>query len=242
MVDKTELLTAIQNTYPCQRNWDHTQTIPQEDIDLILNAARLAPTKQGETHYKVYWTTDRAKIQEIYERTPYFAVYDPAKDYTGIENEAGDFPPEYNVTNPQVNANMIIALCDDWNPETARARTHMVIDNETMTEDVYTHIVKHRQLDLGAGIAMGNVLLTANLLGYRTGLCSAFNEDEVLGVANTFCKCIVGIGFPDPNLDRRVHPDVLNSEIFEENMRTGANTENYIFPSFAKEDPVNEIP
>lgn len=241
-VSNTEIFDAIQNAYHCQRNWDHTQTIPQHDIDLILNAARHAPTKQGETHYKIYWTTDRTKIQPIYERTPFYSVYDPAVNYDGIVQTDGNFPPEYMITNPQVNANMIIAICDDWDPELARARTHMVIDNDTIEEDLYTHIVKHRQMDLGVGVCIGNVIMTANLLGYRTGLCSAFDEQTVLGIPDTFCKHIIGIGFPDPSRNRREHPDVLNSDIFVESMRNGANTANWIFPSFDKVDPINEIP
>ena len=238
-MNKDELLSAIANTNPCQRNWDHSQTIPTEDVNILLESVKKAPTKQNETNYKIYWTTDRAKIQEIYERTPYFAVYNV--DGSTPIDENGDTPPEYCVTNPQVNANMIIAICDDWDQELARGRTHMVVDDNTIEEHLYTHIVKNRIMDIGVGIALGQICLTANLLGYRTGMCSAFNEDEVLGIPDTFCKSIIGIGYPQDGVNRRMHPDVLNSDIVDENMRTGELTDNWIFPTFVKMPDVTEM-
>lgn len=236
-MDKTELSTAIRNTNPCQRNWDHTRSIPEEDIQILLDAVRYAPTKQNETHYKVYWSTDRDVIQGIYSRTKNFTVRD---SQTPIGND-GRVPDEYNVTNPQVNANMIIALCDDWDQSKARGLTHMVVDDETIKEDLYTHIVKNRIMDIGLGIAAGEVVLTANLLGYRTGFCSAFNEDEVLGIENTFCKTIIGIGYPNEGIDRKAHPDVFNRDIVASIRRNGQDEENWLFPSFEKEVSIERL-
>ena len=38
---------SIHESQKCQRNWDLTQEMPQEDIDLILEAATNAPSKQN---------------------------------------------------------------------------------------------------------------------------------------------------------------------------------------------------
>ena len=166
----------------------------------------------------------------MYSRTKYFAVAD-----NNIQMDSnGDTPDEYCVTNSQLNANLIIAFCDDWDQSKARARTHMIVDDNTRKEDLYTHIVKNRIMDIGTGIAIGQLLLSANLLGYRTGCCSAFRENEVLGIENTFTKCIVGIGYPNPNMDRKKHPDVLNKDILLESQRRGQLEEMWSFPSFEK--------
>ena len=52
-MNKDELLSAITNTNPCQRNWDHSQTIPTEDVNILLESVKKAPTKQNETNYKI---------------------------------------------------------------------------------------------------------------------------------------------------------------------------------------------
>lgn len=229
-MNRNELFSAIKNTNPCQRNWDLDLAIPQEDIDLMLSSIQHAPTKQNETNYKIYWSANRSKIEEVYSRTKYFAVAD-----NNIQMDSnGDTPDEYCVTNSQLNANLIIAFCDDWDQSKARARTHMIVDDNTRKEDLYTHIVKNRIMDIGTGIAIGQLLLSANLLGYRTGCCSAFRENEVLGIENTFTKCIVGIGYPNPNMDRKKHPDVLNKDILLESQRRGQLEEMWSFPSFEK--------
>ena len=44
---------ASKGSYHAQRNWDRSKTIPQEDIDVLLEAIKNSPTKQAETHYKV---------------------------------------------------------------------------------------------------------------------------------------------------------------------------------------------
>jgi nitroreductase len=236
-MDKTELSTAIINTNPCQRNWDHTRSIPEEDIQILLDAVKYAPTKQNETHYKVYWSTDRNKISDIYSRTKRFSVVDST---TPVASD-GKVPDEWNVTNPQVDANMIIAFCHEWDQSRARALDHFVVDDETTQEALYTHIMKNRIMDISTGIAIGQVLLTANLLGYRTGCCSAFEEKEILGIEDTFCKTIIGIGYPQEGIDRKTHPDVLNRDILAEHRRTGELDDNWLFPSFDKQVSIEEI-
>lgn len=234
-MQKNVLLSAIKSTNPCQRNWDLTKQIPDEDIQLMLDSIRYAPTKQNETHYKIYWSTDRSVIQDIYSRTKFYAVADESVDM----DANGDTSDEYCVTNPQINSNLLVAFCDDWDQSRARARTHIIVDDETRKEDLYTHIIKNRIMDIGVGVAIGQLLLTANLLGYRTGCCSAFREDDVLGIDNTYTKCIVGIGYPNLNMSRRIHPDVLNKDIslgWE-----GSPDDNWEFPTWEKKVEINRI-
>jgi nitroreductase len=229
-MNKDELFLAIQNTNPAQRNYDLTKTIPDDHIQLMLDAIKYAPTKQNETHYKIYWSTNRSVIEGIYSRTKYFSVVDE----TVPMNNKGNTPEEYCVTNSQINANLLVAFCSDWDQSRGRARDHIIVDDETRKEHVWTHIMKNRIMDISAGIAIGQLLLTANLLGYRTGCCSAFKEYDVLGIENTFTKCIVGIGYPNSSMDRKIHPDVLNKDILAEKNRTGSLDELWSYPTFEK--------
>ena len=101
--------------------------------------------------------------------------------------------------------------------------------------------MKNRIMDISAGIAIGQLLLTANLLGYRTGCCSAFIEDEVLGIDNTFVKCIVGIGYPT-DMDRTIHPDVRNRDIALQSSVEGLPPDDlWKFPTFEKQVEITEL-
>lgn len=236
-MQKSEIFSAIQNTNPAQRNYDLTKTIPDDHVQLMLDAIKYAPTKQNETHYKIYWSTNRSVIEGIYSRTKYFSVVDSTVPMAAN----GDTPDEYCVTNSQINANLLIAFCDDWDQSKARARTHIIVDDETRKEDLYTHIIKNRIMDISVGVAIGQLLMTANLLGYRTGCCSAFREDDVLGVDNTFTKCIVGIGYPT-DIDRTIHPDVRNRDIALQSSVEGLPPDDlWKFPTFEKHVEITEL-
>ena len=56
---------SIHESQKCQRNWDLTQEMPQEDIDLILEAATNAPSKQNLNLFKLHVIQDRDLIEEV---------------------------------------------------------------------------------------------------------------------------------------------------------------------------------
>ena len=56
---------SIHKSQHCNRNWDLSKEMPQEDIDLITEAATQRPTKQNLNHYKTHVITDRAMIEQI---------------------------------------------------------------------------------------------------------------------------------------------------------------------------------
>ena len=67
---------SIHESQKCQRNWDLTQEMPQEDIDLILEAATNAPSKQNLNLFKLHVIQDRDLIEEIHSRTKGFGPID----------------------------------------------------------------------------------------------------------------------------------------------------------------------
>ena len=104
---------AAKNCNPAQRNWDHSIEIPKIHKDLLIDVIKHAPTKQNETHYKVYVFDDPKKIYNIYRMTKHFSV-PPLTDATQFTDNEGRTKKEYNVRNSQINANLLFAFCDDW--------------------------------------------------------------------------------------------------------------------------------
>jgi len=57
---------SIISSQHCQRNWDLSKEMPQEHIDLLVQAATQCPSKQNLAHYKLHVITNREIIKKIY--------------------------------------------------------------------------------------------------------------------------------------------------------------------------------
>ena len=91
------------------------------------------------------------------------------------------------------------------------------------------------------GIAVGELILSANLLGYRTGICSAFWERELREFFNEEkITLLVGVGYPSSR-PRREHEEVLNKDILAKDRRTGADDQKWLFPAFKKQMTIKKI-
>ena len=75
---------------------------------------------------------------------------------------------------------------------------------------------------MSTGISSGYLNLTASMLGYSTGCCLCFDEEKVRSILDVDEQVLLlmGIGFKNPNKNRRVH----------------ALDDNKIFNSFKKEE------
>ena len=85
------------------------------------------------------------------------------------------------------------------------------------------------------GISVGELILSAGLLGYKTGICSALDTRpirDILGIKQN-PKLLVGVGFPNEQLNRIQHSEVLNKDV-PEKFRTGELDEHWNFPTFDK--------
>ena len=49
----------------CQRNWDHSKSIPDEHIDHWVYIAQNSPSKQDESYFNLYVITNKEKIDYI---------------------------------------------------------------------------------------------------------------------------------------------------------------------------------
>ena len=97
------------------------------------------------------------------------------------------------------------------------------------------------QRSLSMGIAVGELILSANLLGYKTGLCSAFWPNEMEEYFNgEHIELLVGVGYPTDR-PRTEHEEVLNKEILAVDRRTGTDDEKWLFPAFTKKMTVTKL-
>ena len=66
---KQMIKKSIHKSQHCNRNWDLSKSIPQEDVDLIVESATQCPVKQNLNYYKTHVITDRDEIEKIHDKT-----------------------------------------------------------------------------------------------------------------------------------------------------------------------------
>lgn len=235
MIEKIK--SASKGSYHAQRNWDRTKEVPDEHIDTLLEVIQNSPTKQGETHYKVFWSDDTDFIYDVYRKTKHFTVTPYGSlDYT---DSHGRTDVEYNVRNSQIYSNLLFAFSYDWDQEESRTLVHAIVDEGKGS--AVAEYEKQRQKTFSIGIAVGELILAANLLGYKTGLCSAFWPSEMKEYFfGHDIELLVGVGYATDR-PRTEHEEVYNKDIVAEERRTGRDDEKWLFPAFTKKMTVTKL-
>ena len=187
------LKESILNSQHCQRNWDLSKNISQEDLSTLASAVTDCPSKQNIAYYKCHFITNRSKIEEIYSNTDGFTV---------------TYSPKITQTNTQTLANLVVAFEDIT--ITPRYLSGVIRNDQSLWMQSNDNAIPEelkRDKEMAIGIASGYLNLTANILGYSTGFCACFNPfivGNVLGVTNKILL-LVGIGFKNDSLHRRQH-------------------------------------
>ena len=186
---------AIHRSQHCQRNWDLSREVPQEDLDLILTSVTQCPSKQNIAHYKVHAITNRDIIEAIHSNTEGFAVsYEPYKAET----------------NSQVLANLLLVFeahevnVQGDSIESRNDETRM-LQQGALTDNAIALLMRDRHM--AVGIAAGYCNMTSSLLGYGTGCCACFDSksiQEILGVKGEIIL-MMGVGYKNPDMNRRIH-------------------------------------
>ena len=208
---KKMLKESIHESQKCQRNWDLSKQLPEEDKKLIIESATNCPSKQNLNYYKLHVIEDREKIEKIHQNTKGFGpIY---FDYNS-ENMEGYFKGdreesgEYH-TNSQVLANMLLVFTKNE-------------DDLLQRQDSYAPNIQYddewaEDRSMAIGIAAGYVNLIATQLGYSTGCCKCMDSDAITEIIGESPILMMGVGFPDIKKNRREH-----------------HTENFKFPSLKK--------
>ncbi len=219
---------AVRVTQRAQRNYDLTKNIPAQDLDTIIYAAANSPSKQNETHYRLHVYTEPSIIKKIHESTKKFTL----GIHQALEDDKGEnwLYENRSVTNSQIYANALFIYEEIKGKP--RGATHLRAENgDDKSKEYYA---EQRYYSIGASI--GNLTLTAGLLGYKTGICSAMDDDKIRDLTNmqNDVKVLVGVGYANEGVDRRLHPEVLNKHVPKDS-RTGELKENWRFPSFDRQ-------
>jgi nitroreductase len=203
-LEQKDIFKAIHRSQHCQRNWNLEDQMPQEDIEMILEAVTQCPSKQNKKFYKVHVLQDRDIIKRLHDQTNGF----------GISNEL-------TTTNTQTLANLVLVF------ESARTANDVkyayvnrrIIDPEfdvhntdwvtyEFDQELLAECEEEMRRDehMAVGVAAGYSNLTASLMGYGTGCCACFDPHGVKEVLNLDGECllIMGIGIPGDK-PRRVH-------------------------------------
>ena len=244
---RTEVKQAVDVARVAQRNWDLDKQIPAEDLETLIYVAQNSPKKQMETHYSLHVFTHKEKIREIYDQTKKFSVY-PVTDVSP-ENEDDWKPPEnmfadidgnfyqddhFSVKNSQILANAMFVYCED--KRSVRGGTHFMAKVDGASPNVKS--LYEEQIDFSIGISVGILLNSAAMMGYKTGICSALEDDEIAHLlpldpdgSMQNPKLLIGIGFENPGIDRTLHQETMNKDL-PEDRRQGDDNELFKFPTF----------
>jgi nitroreductase len=210
-----------------------TCALPIYDLDTLIYSAVNSPSKQNETHYSLAVYTDQDMIRQIYNHTKKFTLikdnYDREKTF-GEKDGVYWQNDENSVTNSQILANVLFVYIQEQGQ--SRGGTHAV-GQKNPSGNAAT--IYNEQQSYSIGISVGQLILTANLLGYKTGICSALDSRPIKKLVRTenSVKLLVGVGFENAEIDRRLHAETLNKDVLEK-FRTGNADEQWRFPSFEK--------
>lgn len=193
----SDIKNAITRSQHCQRNWDLTKEIPEQDLDLLIHATTQCPSKQNVAYYNVKFITNRDIIEKVHAATKGFTT---------------DFETGEVTTNSQTLANLLVVFEDsryieELNKESVDLRSNESIDLVKGNNVTFSYEALKRDQNMAVGIASGYLNLTASILGYSTGCCLCFNDEEIKtivgGTGNALL--VMGIGFKDPTRNRRIH-------------------------------------
>jgi nitroreductase len=227
---------AVDIAQRAQRNYDLSKSIPKEDLETFVYSAVNSPSKQNETHYQLKIYTNQEIIKKIYDCTKRFSLIKNKEDIINSfeENKDGVFWQniDTSVHNSQILSNVLFVYVDDDGVPRGGSSTIAQQTSNLNSESLQNY---NNQKNFSIGISVGQLILSATLLGYKTGICSAFDPYAVQKVINTDkqVKLLVGIGYENQGIDRQLHALTKNKDVLEK-FRNGNLEEFWRFPSFTK--------
>lgn len=186
-----DIMKAVLRSQHCQRNFDLSKTIPDEDLDLMISAATNCPSKQNISFYDLYVIKDQELIAKIHTLSTGVTAHNT------ITGER-DIP----TTNSQTLANVLFVYIhkdlDDITPS--------AFEKWSRADEAELKVFE-RDVNTAIGISAGYVNFAASLLGYATGCCQCFQREEIrklLGLKKG-PDLLMGIGYSDDTRNRRIH-------------------------------------
>jgi hypothetical protein len=198
MKKNADLLDAITRSMGCQRNWDLTKNIPNEDIEVLKASVTNCTSRQNRVFYKCFFITDRNVIRKM---------YDASEGHTWKNKETG----EWNIDkNPQVLGNLLVVFVRDRDLLEGKRNLQDRQAGKQPGGSPKEHPINKMDEDRSLGIAVGCLTLSANILGYATGCCQCNDQkkmQEILGLSGKSQEVLltVGVGYPQEGVSRLLH-------------------------------------
>jgi len=218
-------LSQLGEWQHCQRNWDHSKAVSEEDVANLVNIATQMPIKQNNDYFDLVVIRDRAVIDQLVQLTSRSAYSPDDSNELDLLTRAYPDQPSYPAGieskaqleevwqyNPQVLAPLLIVFVKKplnlaeidyrsgyatlWGSDSA-------IFEKQITQDMFTAI----------GIAAGAMIAYCRDRGMATAMCTCHNHEaiaELLGFRadqqGHVSQLIFCTGYPNPNLKYNVHP------------------------------------
>ena len=215
-------LSQLGEWQHCQRNWDYSKAVTDEDVTNLVNIATQMPIKQNNDYFDLVVIRDRAVIEQL-------TMLSPRGAYAGPEEEAAisriyPDPSTYpaGITsleqmietwhiNPQVLAPLLVVFVrKPLNLSQIDARSgYAKLFGEN--SDVFWKMV-NEDMFTAIGLAAGAMIAYCRDRGMATAMCSCHNHQAVAQLlqlppdAGYNSQLIFCCGYPDPRLKYNVHP------------------------------------
>lgn len=194
----------------CQRNWDYSSPISDQDLETLINVASNMPTKQNVEYYNLIVSTN-LKFNEVCYKSA-FNPDDP--DFCDEEGKA---------RNSQVNAPLLMI----WVPKqqssiSKEGKDRLVLSNqENVKNNLGIDPELGRNVDQAIGISSGATAIAAAHMGFKTGFCTCMHNPSIYDIAKDIFKkeskelavarhlssisggLFLGIGYSDDLFDRK---------------------------------------
>ena len=218
-------LSQLTEWQHCQRNWDHSKPVSDEDVTNLVNIATQMPIKQNNDYFDLVVIRDRQIVDQLVQLTSRGAYTPDDSDELDILAHAYPDPSTYPAGiespeqleevwqyNPQVLAPLLIVFVKkplnlaeiDYRSGYATLwGSNSAIFEKQITQDMFTAI----------GIAAGAMIAYCRDRGMATAMCTCHNHEaiaELLGFKadqkGHVSQLIFCTGYPNPNLKYNVHP------------------------------------
>ena len=194
-----QLQSVIPQSQHCQRNWDLTKEVTDEQIEILKLAVSQCPSKQNNAFYWVHFIKNRELIEELYDCTwGYYDRQSTSPTYLGSRTE------DHVKRNDQCLGNVLVVFekwhnyelqgvagyADDRVSNDAKGNLTVDMTDEqkqnfeidpkemfndgTMDERVQKLIDRDRWMAIG--IACGYLNIAAHQLGLKTGFNQCFGN------------------------------------------------------------------
>jgi len=190
LIEQADIKKAVIRSQHCQRNFDLTKEMPAEDLETLVHAATNCPSKQNISFYNLHVITDAELIEQIHVLS------------TGVTANNITTDKSVETTNSQTKANVLFI----YERKSLSDMTLKALAKWKMYDESEVKIFE-RDLNTAIGISAGYVNIIASIMGYSTGCCQCFQQENIKSLLNLKGdpEIIMGIGYNNESVNRRIH-------------------------------------